>query len=178
MKLDKIKDIRQKLIGIFSRVFADVLVEVAPFTLFLEIAKKKFPLIAVDGIIEYKNGIILVERRYKPIGLAIPGGFIESGEEVEKALKRELKEETNLEVQIQGLVGVYSHPQRDPRAHVITLVFACKADDNQELRSGDDAKEAKIFKLDEIPFEKIVFDHGQIIKDYIEWKRSNRIFIR
>ncbi len=80
----------------------------------------KTPYLAVDGVVrlwegERFKGIVLVERRYEPLGYALPGGFVEVGETVEKAVLREVKEETGLDAQIVKLLGVYSEPKRDPR---------------------------------------------------------------
>jgi ADP-ribose pyrophosphatase YjhB (NUDIX family) len=140
----------------------------------------KTPPISADTIIEYKNGIVIIERLNEPVGFALPGGFIEIGEKVEDAARREAKEETGLDVKIKGLLGVYSDPKRDPRGHVVTLVFIGEADSSQELRAGDDAKRAYVFDPEKIPFDKLVFDHPQIIKDYLEWKKSEikKVFVR
>ncbi len=130
----------------------------------------KTPFLAVDGIIElYKDdifqGIVLIERLNEPLGMAIPGGFVDIGESVEKALVREMKEETDLDVEIISLLNVFSDPSRDPRFHTASVVYICKA---EGIPKGlDDAKEAIIYKKEEIPFEKLVFDHAQILKEYL-----------
>lgn len=132
----------------------------------------KTPYLAVDGIIQVYDekenfkGIVLIKRKNPPIGLAIPGGFVDIGETVEQAVIREMKEETSLDVDILRILGVYSDPNRDPRFHTASVVFVCKAYGRPAASS--DAKEAKIYKLEEIPFDKLVFDHAKILKDYIE----------
>jgi 8-oxo-dGTP diphosphatase len=132
----------------------------------------KTPFIAVDGIIklfdENNNfkGIVLIERKNEPKGFALPGGFVEIGESVEDTLKREMKEETNLDIEIIKLHGVYSAPDRDPRFHVVSVVYICKA--TGIPKASSDAKSVSVYKLEEIPFEKLVFDHEKILKDYIE----------
>ncbi|WP_457642605.1 NUDIX domain-containing protein [Persephonella sp.] len=131
----------------------------------------KTPFVAVDGIIQLFDengnfkGIVLIERKNPPLGLAIPGGFVDIGETVEQAVIREMKEETNLDVEIVRLLGVYSDPDRDPRFHTVSITFVCKA--YGEPKAQSDAKEVKVFKLEEIPFEKLVFDHAKILKDFI-----------
>ncbi|WP_456403011.1 NUDIX domain-containing protein [Persephonella sp.] len=131
----------------------------------------KTPFLTVDGIIqlfdekENLKGIVLIERKNYPEGLALPGGFVDIGETVEEALIREMKEETDLNVEILDLLGVYSDPNRDPRFHTVTIAYVCKSYGTPKAKS--DAKEVKVFKLEEIPFEKLVFDHGRILKDFI-----------
>ena len=73
------------------------------------------------------KGIVLIERRNVPLGLALPGGFVDIGECVEDALVREMKEETNLDVNIQRILGVYSDPSRDPRFHTASVVYVSSA---------------------------------------------------
>jgi ADP-ribose pyrophosphatase len=130
----------------------------------------KTPYLAVDGVVrlwegERFKGIVLIERRYEPLGYALPGGFVEVGETVEKAVLREVKEETGLDAQIVKLLGVYSEPNRDPRFHVVSVVFVLDA--YGEPKGGDDAKKAVVFPIEDLPFDKIVFDHAKILKDFL-----------
>ncbi|RME08773.1 MAG: NUDIX hydrolase, partial [Aquificota bacterium] len=129
------------------------------------------PYLAVDAILrlwegEKFMGIVLIERLYPPHGLALPGGFVEVGERVEEAVLREVKEETGLEASIKKLLGVYSDPERDPRFHVVSLVFVCDAEG--EPKAGDDAKKVRVYKLEELPFDLLVFDHKRILLDYMK----------
>lgn len=132
--------------------------------------KPNTPYIAVDAVLrlwegEKLKGIVLVERKYPPLGFALPGGFVEVGETVEEAVLREVREETGLSAKIVRLLGVYSDPQRDPRFHVVSVVFVCDAEGKPQ--AGDDAKEVKIFSLEELPLERMCFDHGRILKDFL-----------
>ncbi len=127
------------------------------------------PFLTVDGIIkifkpEFK-GIVLIKRKNPPLGFALPGGFVDYGEKVEEALIREMKEETNLDIKVEKLLGIYSNPKRDPRLHTASAVFVCNAFDMP--KAGDDAKEVYVVKLEEIPWNEMVFDHGKILKDFL-----------
>lgn len=129
------------------------------------------PLLAVDGIVEIYDlnkkfkGIVLIERRNEPLGLALPGGFVDVGETVESALVREMKEEISLDVVIDRLFGVYSNPDRDIRGHCVSIVYVCRAYDLPV--AADDAREARIYNLNEISYSDLVFDHDEIINEYV-----------
>ncbi len=127
------------------------------------------PFPTVDIIIEVEDKIVLIYRKNPPYGWAIPGGFVDYGETLEEAARREAKEETNLDIEILYLLGCYSDPKRDPRFHTITTVFVAKGEG--ELRPKDDAKLARFFKIEEIPWDELAFDHAKILKDYL--KRKN-----
>jgi 8-oxo-dGTP diphosphatase len=129
----------------------------------------KTPHVAVDGVIEIYHegtfqGIVLIERKNPPYGHALPGGFVDIGECVEDALKREMKEEVQLEVEIVDLLGVYSNPKRDSRFHTVSIVYICKAEQNPV--AADDAKAAAVMSLHDLQDMDLVFDHNEIISDY------------
>ncbi len=131
----------------------------------------KTPFVAVDGIIELYDeshnfkGIVFISRKNPPLGIALPGGFVDIGESCESALVREMKEETSLDVEIKSLLGVYSDPSRDPRFHTVSPVYVCKAVGIP--KAEDDAKEVFVYKPKDIPLAELVFDHAKIIEDYI-----------
>ncbi len=110
--------------------------------------------------------ILLIQRKNPPFqgNFALPGGFVEYGESVEEACIREAKEETNLDVKIERLIGVYSKPNRDPRGHTITAAFLCVPPENSNPLGCDDAKNAKFFKISKILSIELAFDHKDIIR--------------
>ncbi len=124
------------------------------------------PSLTVDGIIEKKGDILLIERKNPPFKgtWALPGGFVEYGEKVEDAIIREIKEETGLETEIIDLIGVYSEPARDPRGHTISIVYYLRRIGGN-LSGGSDARNPYYFSKDNLP--KLAFDHDTIIKDYL-----------
>ncbi|MFH1690324.1 MAG: NUDIX hydrolase [Candidatus Eisenbacteria bacterium] len=128
------------------------------------------PVPTVDVIIEYRGGIVLIERRNPPPGWALPGGFVDRGESAEDAAVREAAEETGLNLLELRQFHVYSDPARDPRLHTITTVFVARG--RGELKAADDAANARVFDPAELPAE-VAFDHRQIIKDYMSgtWER-------
>lgn len=122
------------------------------------------PFPTVDIIIEIDNsGIVLIKRKNPPHGWAIPGGFVDYGETAEEAAVREAKEETNLDVELVRLLGVYSDPARDPRFHTISTVYVAKASGTPV--GQDDADEARVFTKDSLP-DDLAFDHRSILDDY------------
>lgn len=125
---------------------------------------EKTPHLTVDVIVQTEEGVVLVKRKNNPFKRkwAIPGGFVKEGETVEQAACREVKEETGLEVELGGIVGIYSDPKRDPRGHIVTICFNGRKVGG-ELQAATDAMDVKIFK--NIPWNKLAFDHQKILED-------------
>lgn len=123
----------------------------------------------VDAIIKYEDKIVLVKRKNIPFKdmWALPGGFVEKDEMLQNAVKREVKEETNVRIKNIKLFGVYQGEDRDPRGYVRTTVFLSLFDHGL-LRSGSDAKEVGLFTLEEISKMQLAFDHNKIIGDATE----------
>ena len=134
--------------------------------------RPRTPLLAVDVVIELEDRagrpIVLIERAHPPLGHALPGGFVDIGETVEHAAVREAREETGLDVTLAGLLGVYSDPARDPRGHTVAVVYVASA--RGEPVAGDDAAGVLVADPERVP--PLIGDHGQIVADYLAWRRA------
>lgn len=130
------------------------------------------PFPTVDIIIETPGGIVLIQRKNAPFGWAIPGGFVDYGETLEDAAARESLEETSLVVTNLRLLGCYSDPKRDLRAHTISTVFVAQAEGIP--KAGDDAAGLAVFSPDALP-SPLCFDHARILSDYLKKKRENTL---
>lgn len=120
------------------------------------------PKVAVLTVIPWEHGILLGLRRENPGGglWSFPSGFVDRGEVVEEAARRETLEETGLHIELTGLVGVYSEPGNP----VIVIAYAAEARGGT-LRADDDLKELRGFPLDALP--QLAFAHDtQIIRDW------------
>jgi 8-oxo-dGTP diphosphatase len=129
----------------------------------------KSPLLTVDAVITADNAIVLIRRKNPPYDgyWALPGGFVEYGETVEQAVLREVREETGLLVELAGVLGVYSDPERDPRGHVITVCFMARKISG-ELRAATDSAEVSYYTVEEALKLDLAFDHKEILKDALK----------
>jgi 8-oxo-dGTP diphosphatase len=145
--------------------------------------KRRNPIPTIDIIIQEKidsnnnNNVLLVKRKKEPFKgyFSLPGGFVNKGERVEEAVRREAEEELSIKVEPLDILGVYSDPSRDPRGHIMSTTFITKIIKG-ELKARDDAAEIKWFNLNEINKLNLGFDHSQILSDYREWLKKKQTF--
>jgi len=114
--------------------------------------------------------VLMIRRDQDPFAgrWALPGGYLESGEPIEAAARRELLEETGLT--LTGPVypiGFYGDPGRDPRGHTVSLAFATVVRGPVPPVVGGDAAEAAWLALDQI--RGLAFDHDEILADAQTW---------
>jgi 8-oxo-dGTP diphosphatase len=123
------------------------------------------PALSVDCVvIDARGWLLLVKRRNPPFKgrYALPGGFVEIGETVEAACRREVKEETGVRVGRLRLIGVYSDPRRDPRGPSCSVAFLARVG-RARARAGDDAAAAEwVEPGSQVP---LAFDHAKIVGD-------------
>ena len=142
----------------------------------------KNPTPTVDIIIEEDSRILLIKRKNEPFKdhLALPGGFVNEGEKVEDAAKREAQEETSLVVDLIDILGVYSDPKRDPRGHNMSTVFIGRGlrNNRDEIKAvaNDDAAEIEWINIEEVGDKELGFDHKHILSDYKRWKQFGGSF--
>jgi 8-oxo-dGTP diphosphatase len=107
--------------------------------------------------------LLLVQRKYAPFAgdWALPGGFVEEGEQVIEAAPRELAEETGLEAGELQLLGVYDTPGRDPRGWTVSIVYLATVQAEIAVAGADDARDARWFQSDALP--QLAFDHALIV---------------
>jgi len=117
----------------------------------------------VDVVIPSEGRVVLIRRGGEPFRgqWALPGGFVEVGETVEQAALREAAEETGLAVELAGLVGVYSDPERDPRGHNVSVAFLARVLSG-DLVAATDATEVSLLDPDAV---ELAFDHRRIVAD-------------
>jgi len=109
--------------------------------------------------------VLLIQRKNDPFKdqWALPGGFVDEGEDLETAAKRELLEETGVEVSSMQQIQAFGDPGRDPRGHIISIAFLSRIYCEEDIKPSDDAKEVKWFEVEKLHSMKLAFDHDEII---------------
>jgi 8-oxo-dGTP diphosphatase len=116
----------------------------------------KVPNLTVDSIatklVNDQHHILLITRGRPPFQghYAFPGGFVDYGEDPKHAVLRELKEECSIEGVEPELITVAGAPDRDPRKHVVSIVYHVKVNPDHEVKAGDDAASAVWYPITEV----------------------------
>ena len=134
----------------------------------------KTPLLTVDCVVfDPENRVLFIRRKNPPFAgsYALPGGFVDIGETVEAACRRDLAEETGVKVKTLKLINVYSAPDRDPRGHTCSVAFWARVD-KPDARAGDDA--AALEWVSGWRGADLAFDHKRIVMDAFRAMRSTK----
>jgi len=135
--------------------------------------------VAVDAVVfGYSRNegvsVLLIQRKYEPFknAWAIPGGFVMEGESLEQAVRRELVEETGINVQYLEQLYTFGEPGRDPRQHIVSIAYFAlvKSSLFQQLNASTDAENAQWFNIDHLPV--LAFDHQVVLSKAIERVRA------
>jgi 8-oxo-dGTP diphosphatase len=116
---------------------------------------------------------LLITRGREPFKghYAFPGGFVDYGEDPKLACLRELKEECCVDGVQPRLVTVAGNPERDPRKHIVTIVYAVQIDPSAQVKAGDDAATANWYNLRKVWEDKesfkLAFDHREILGEFV-----------
>jgi 8-oxo-dGTP diphosphatase len=146
---------------------------------------RAFPAVAVtvDMVVltyaDEKLRALLIERGAQPYqgSWALPGGFVHENETLDEAARRELTEETGVDVApYLRQFHTYGDPDRDPRLRVVTVVYLAVVPHVGEVTAGTDARHATLVPVDEVlrtrPRHRLAFDHALLLRDAVEEARS------
>lgn len=133
------------------------------------------PALTVDCVVFNGRGeLLLIKRAHEPYkgAFALPGGFVEIGEEVEAACRRELKEEAGVDAgKDMMFFGLYSDPKRDPRGHTVSVAYLVLVTE-AHAKAGSDA--AAVEWVKDFSSLKLAFDHSKIVLDAVQVLMSMR----
>lgn len=127
------------------------------------------PILGTSVVPVLPTGEIVLMRRRDTGDWGLPGGIIDWGENIASAAKRELREETGLEmVGVERLIGIYSAPGRDPRFHSICVALAVHVSGTPCIGDPHEVLDVRAFSRDQLLVEQFSHDHHQQTKDYLD----------
>jgi ADP-ribose pyrophosphatase YjhB (NUDIX family) len=138
--------------------------------------KSSNPVPTIDIILSEnsnRNKVLIIKRKKDPFKdyFSLPGGFVNEGEKVEDAVRREAEEELLVKVEPTDILGVYSDPNRDPRGHIMSITFTAKIT-NGELKAGEGIAELRWIDTNNLTNIKLGFDHSKILTNYQTWLKN------
>jgi 8-oxo-dGTP diphosphatase len=140
--------------------------------------KHKYRIVTVDSVILKENKVLLLKRSFGMFKghWVLPGGKVTKGEDTWKAVVREAREETGLDVRVVRMIGFYDSPDRDPEKHAASMAFLCRPLKGK-LKGNTESTDIRYFPVEELP-EKMGFDHRKIIQDTlrsINYKKNKSV---
>jgi ADP-ribose pyrophosphatase YjhB (NUDIX family) len=136
------------------------------------------PVPGVGALIIHDERILLVERGREPLKgyWSLPGGAVETGERLEEALRREVFEETGLEVAVVHMIEIFERIMPDEKGatkyHYILIDYICRLTGG-ELQASDDASRAEWFREEEIATLQMTRGTPAVIAKAFDWWRAN-----
>jgi 8-oxo-dGTP diphosphatase len=129
----------------------------------------RHPILGTSIIPLLPDGRIVLIRRRDNGKWGLPGGMVDWGEDIPNTVRRELAEETGLDlVKIRRLVGVYSAPDRDPRIHSICVVVEAEVQGKMQARDTVEVMDVQAFTPETLPLGKLSHDHDRQLQDYLK----------
>ena len=129
------------------------------------------PALAADAAVRRGESVLLIQRKHPPMkgAWALPGGFVDQGAAPIHAAVRELEEETGLKGTKPRLLMVMGDPARDPRKHIVSVVYEIDVSTDQEPMAGDDAADARFWPINTVFSGELTLagDHLQILKNWL-----------
>ena len=137
------------------------------------------PAVTVDVVLFTIRGgelaVLMIRRGGAPFKgqWALPGGFVEENESLERAASRELKEETGVEQGALEQLGAFGDPGRDPRGHTVAVAFYAFLVAPARPVAADDAADAQWVSVSALARQRVAFDHARIIALAVERLREH-----
>jgi 8-oxo-dGTP diphosphatase len=129
----------------------------------------RHPVLGTTVIPVLPDGKIVLVHRRDTGQWGLPGGIVDWGEDIPHSAKRELKEETGLNlIKMKRLVGVYSSAHRDPRLHSISVLIEAEVNGEIEVQDSLEISEARAFAPTELPLGNLAHDHDRQLEDYLQ----------
>ena len=133
----------------------------------------RHPVIGTSVIPILPDGRIVLIRRRDNGKWGLPGGMVDWGQDIPTTVRRELAEETGLELlQIRRLVGVYSAPDRDPRIHSICILVEADVRGTMQIQDVLEIIAVQAFDRSAIPRGNLCHDHDRQLQDYFDGKTT------
>ena len=133
-----------------------------------KVGHEKIIIVYAGGCIFNENGEVLLQKRADCNKWGFPGGAIELNETPEMAAKREVKEETGLEVEVGNLIGIYTDSNvictNGDKVHSICICYEIKIIGEELVCDKDETLELKFFSLDNMP-ELFCKQHEELLRD-------------